>query len=254
MRTVITLFLSIILFHSQHWLYAQETNQPVNHDTWDALLKKYVKENGLVDYQGFISEKETLNQYVTALSENPPNDQWAEEEKLAYWINAYNAFTVKLIVDNYPLKSIKDLNPKLSIPKVSTVWTKEWFKIGQKDFSLDKIEHQVLRKEFEEPRIHFAVNCASFSCPVLRPEAYVASKIEEQLTDQARLFLNDPQRNVITENKVKLSRIFSWFGGDFKKGQSLISFINQYTNTKIREDAKVSYLKYDWRLNDSQNF
>ena len=246
---VITLFLLAILSTVQYRAYAQKPHK-IDHNDWDVLLKKYVKNNGLVDYQAFISEKKALEQYLNTLRKNPPNDQWTTEEKLAYWINAYNAFTVKLIVDNYPLKSIKDLNPTLSIPKISTVWTKEWFKIGQEDFSLDKIEHQILRKKFEEPRIHFAVNCASFSCPVLRPEAYTASKIDQQLTDQAKLFLNDPQRNVITENKVKLSKIFSWFGGDFKKGQSLINFINQYSNTKVREGAKVGYLKYDWRLND----
>lgn len=220
-----------------------------DHGIWNELLEKYVEDNGLVNYKGFISEKAKLEEYLDLLSNNAPGERWTNNEKLAYWINAYNAFTIKLIVDNYPMESIKDLNPSLSIPTVNTVWTKEWFKIGGEDFSLDRIEHKILRKEFEEPRIHFAVNCASISCPVLRPEAYAADKIDRQLDEQARIFLNDPSRNAISKDKVEISKIFSWFGGDFKNGQSLIAFINQYTKVEIDEDAKVRYMKYDWNLN-----
>ena len=229
--------------------YAGSPTAP-SHEIWNGLLTKYVEDDGLVDYQGFISEKTTLEKYLDILSNNAPSDNWSDNEKLAYWINAYNAFTVKLIVDNYPLKSIKDLNPALSVPTVNTIWAKDWFKIGGEDFSLDRIEHKILRKEFEEPRIHFAVNCASFSCPVLRPEAYTASQIDTQLEEQARLFLNDTKRNTITADRIQVSKIFSWFGGDFKKGQSLVQFINRYTDVDINDKAKVKFMKYDWSLND----
>lgn len=221
-----------------------------DHSQWTTLLSKYVEDGGLVNYKGFIEEKSALQDYLDLLSNNAPGESWTQNEKLAYWINAYNAFTVKLIVDNYPLESIKDLNPTLSIPTVNTVWTKEWFQIGGEDFSLDKIEHKILRKEFEEPRIHFAINCASISCPVLRAEAYEADKIDRQLDEQARIFLNDPSRNVISKDKVELSNIFSWFGGDFKNGQTLIEFINKYTRVQVDEEAKVRYMKYDWNLNE----
>ncbi|GAB5524442.1 MAG: hypothetical protein Roseis2KO_23140 [Roseivirga sp.] len=220
-----------------------------DHSAWTKLLSKYVEDNGLVNYQGFINDKAALESYLETLSSNAPGDTWTENEKLAYWINAYNAFTVKLIVDNYPLKSIKDLNPTLSVPTVNTIWSKEWFQIGGQDFSLDRIEHKILRKDFEEPRIHFAVNCASISCPVLRPEAYTADKVDRQLDEQARIFLNDPTRNSITENRIEVSKIFSWFGGDFKKGQSLLEFIDQYTKVDIDDKAKVRFMKYDWNLN-----
>jgi hypothetical protein len=223
------------------------------HDVWNELLNKYVAENGMVNYQGFINEIDKLDAYLDVLSKNAPGESWTENEKLAYWINAYNAYTVKLIAKNYPLKSIKDLNPAISVPTVNTIWAKDWFQIGGKDFSLDRIEHKILRKQFEEPRIHFAVNCASISCPILRAEAYTAENIDRQLDEQARIFLNDSSRNIITEDKVVVSKIFSWFGGDFKKGQSLVQFIDRYTDVDINDKAKVRFKKYDWNLNEANN-
>ncbi len=231
---------------------AQGSNSAPDHSAWTALLSKYVDESGFVDYKGFITDKEALNGYADLLSQNPPNDSWTENQKLAYWINAYNVFTVKLIADNYPVESIKDLNPTLSIPTVRSIWTKEWFKIGEEDFSLDRIEHKILRKDFNEPRIHFAVNCASISCPVLRAEAFIPERIDEQLEEQARIFLNDKSRNEITPTSIRISKIFNWFGGDFKKDQSLIEFLNKYSKTKIDEKAKVRFLSYDWGLNEQK--
>lgn len=245
---ILTLAIAVISCSGGNESFAGSPTAP-DHTAWTNLLTKYVEDNGMVNYQGFINDKAALESYLETLSSNAPGDAWTENEKLAYWINAYNAFTVKLIVDNYPLKSIKDLNPTLSIPTVNSIWSKEWFQIGGEDFSLDRIEHKILRKDFEEPRIHFAVNCASISCPVLRPEAYTADKVDRQLDEQARIFLNDPTRNTITENRIEVSKIFSWFGGDFKKGQSLVEFIDKYTKTDIDEKARVRFMKYDWNLN-----
>ena len=221
-----------------------------DHKLWDELLKKYINNEGFVDYKGMISEKPKLEAYLDILSNNAPNDSWSKNEKLAYWINVYNAFTVKLIVDNYPLESIKDLNPSISLPTVNTIWAKDWFKIGGEDFSLDRVEHKILRKDFEEPRIHFAVNCASYSCPVLRPEAFTAAKVDQQLEEQAISFINDPKRNQITKDRVDISKIFSWFGGDFNNGQTLIQFLNKYSKVKINENAKAKFMDYGWSLND----
>lgn len=222
----------------------------VDHSQWTELLSNYVDDKGLVNYAGLQQDKAALLNYTTHLSQNPPAPSWNKNDQLAYWINAYNAFTVLLIVDNYPIESIKDLNPILSIPTIRSVWTKEWFKIGGKDFSLDQIEHKILRKEFDEPRIHFAINCASYSCPILRREAYEGLRINDQLNEQARLFINDESRNQLTEEEVKLSLVFNWFGGDFKKGQTLIEFLNKYSELKIDNGAKISFVKYDWQLND----
>lgn len=249
---MLILAIAIVSCSGGNQSYAGSPAAP-DHTAWTELLSKYVEDNGLVNYQGFIDDKNQLEAYLEVLSNNAPGDTWTDNEKLAYWINAYNAFTVKLIVDNYPLESIKDLNPTLSVPTVNTIWSKEWFQIGGEDFSLDRIEHKILRKEFEEPRIHFAVNCASISCPVLRPEAYKAKEVDRQLDEQARIFLNDPSRNTITEKRIEVSKIFSWFGGDFKKGQSLVEFIDRYTKVDIDKKAKVRFMKYDWNLNGIEN-
>lgn len=249
---MLILAIAIVSCSGGNQSYAGSPAAP-DHTAWTELLSKYVEDNGLVNYQGFIDDKTQLEAYLEVLSNNAPGDTWTDNEKLAYWINAYNAFTVKLIVDNYPLESIKDLNPTLSVPTVNTIWSKEWFQIGGEDFSLDRIEHKILRKEFEEPRIHFAVNCASISCPVLRPEAYKAKEVDRQLDEQARIFLNDPSRNTITEKRIEVSKIFSWFGGDFKKGQSLVEFIDRYTKVDIDKKAKVRFMKYDWNLNGIEN-
>lgn len=238
--------------HSAEY-YENESPSP-SHEIWDALLKNHVNKEGFVDYKGFLSDKEDLERYLNILDSVRPNaESWTKEERLAFWINAYNAFTIKLIIDNYPLKSIKDLNPLLSIPTVRSIWSKKIFSVGGDKVSLDEIEHGILRKKFNEPRIHFAVNCASFSCPVLRAEAYFPSKINEQLEEQTVLFINDSERNIITANNPKISKIFSWFTKDFKRNGTVIDFLNQYTkDVKIGRGADLDYLDYDWRLNEAE--
>jgi len=220
----------------------------VSHAIWDSLLHKHLNSDGMVNYRGFQQDMDQLEAYLKLLSEHPPAKDWPEAAQLAYWINAYNAFTVKVIADNYPLKSIRELH---TLPGIATIWHKEFFQIGGKPMSLNYIEHEILRKQFDEPRIHFAINCASKSCPVLRNEAYTADKLEAQLTDQARRFLSSPFHNKISPEKVELSKIFSWFRKDFTRHGSLIEFLNQYAPVKIQEDAKISYIDYDWSLNEA---
>ena len=224
---------------------------PPSHQLWDQLVKTHVKANGLVDYKGFIREKPKLESYLKLLSENAPDrSKWSKNEQLAYWINAYNAYTVKLIVDFYPTKSIRDLGPKLKIPLIKDVWHYKFFKIAGVDMSLDEVEHGILRKEFDEPRIHFAINCASISCPPLLNEAFVAEKLEAQLTKVTVAFINDPVRNKLGTQSVQLSSIFSWFTSDFTKRGTLIEFLNKYSKVKIAPNAKVSFLDYNWNLNE----
>ena len=224
---------------------------PPSHQIWDQLVKTHVKPNGMVDYKGFIREKAKLESYLKLLSENAPDRKtWSKNQQLAYWINAYNAFTVKLIVDNYPVKSIRDLGPQLKIPLIKDVWHYKFFKIGGVESSLDEIEHSIIRKEFDEPRIHFAINCASVSCPPLLNEAFTAEKLESQLQKVAIGFINDPTRNKITPDQAQISSIFSWFQGDFTKKGSLIDFLNLYSKVKIKPNAKISHLDYNWNLNE----
>ena len=225
--------------------------KPPTHQAWTELLQLYVDDKGFVDYKGFKNDKKRLENYLNTLSNNAPDPKrWSKPEQLAYWINAYNAYTVKLIVDNYPVESIQDLHPTLKVPGVNTVWHKKFFSIGGQQSSLDEIEHQILRKNFNEARIHFAINCASFSCPLLRNEAYTAEQLEQQLSEQTRLFINDPSRNKISPNELELSKIFSWFKGDFTKEGSLIDFLNTYSKTKIKQDADIDFMDYNWDLNE----
>lgn len=232
-------------------IHIKGTNQVQKGNIWTDLLQKHVRKDGLVDYPGFIADKDKLQSYLTSLSDNPPSDNWSKNDKIAYWLNAYNAFTIKLIVDHYPLKSIKDLGGKHQIIFINTPWDIKFFKIGGKTMTLNRIEHRILRKEFTEPRIHFALNCASLSCPKLRREAYDGSKLDAQLTDQAKEFLSDNSRNQLDAKNPMLSSIFSFYGMDMKKwsGKTLIEFINQYADIKINENASIEYLDYNWNLN-----
>ncbi|MGI9551703.1 MAG: DUF547 domain-containing protein [Aurantibacter sp.] len=213
-----------------------------DHSSWNVLLQKYVDTEGNVNYAGLAKDKGKLEAYLQYLNQNAPSEDWPKNEKLAYYINLYNAATVKLIVDNYPLESIKDLrNP----------WDSKWVLIGGKKYSLGNIEHKILRK-MNEPRIHFAINCASYSCPKLVNKAFLRDTMEEQLEDATIDFINDSSRNVISENKIKLSNIFKWYKGDFTEGGSLIDYLNRYSKTKAGAKAKISYLTYDWGLNESR--
>jgi len=222
---------------------------PVQHAEWDVLVKKHVSKNGMVDYQGFLKDKKQLQVYLDKLSANRPTSKWSKNEKMAFWINAYNAFTVKLILDNYPIKSIKDI--KRGIPFVNSVWDIAFIPMGKEKIDLNYIEHSILRKEFKDPRIHAAINCASFSCPLLRNEAYYASRLDEQLNDAMRKFVNDPQRNQLDKSNIKISKIFSWFAGDFKlNGSSVVDYLNKYAKKRVQPNAKIDFLEYQWELND----
>lgn len=222
------------------------------HTIWDELTKKYVAESGFVDYKGLISEKEKLNEYLHMLSTNHPNETWSSNDRKAYWINAYNAFTIKLIVANYPVETIKDLGGR--IYRVNTPWDIKFINIEGKEYHLNDLEHNILRKEWNDGRIHAAVNCASVSCPKLMQGAYIGSRLDDQLDTQMKDFIHDETKNDISNpKKIKLSKLFRWFSGDFKTdGQSVISFINQYTASPLPESAKIEYLDYDWGLNDRE--
>ncbi len=241
----------MILFSCQSPVVGMAGSTPPSHQLWNELLKSNVKPDGQVDYKGFIREKPKLEKYLKLLSENAPDRKtWSKNEQLAYWINVYNAFTVKLIVDFYPTKSIRDLGPRIKIPLIKDVWHYKFFKIAGVEMSLDEVEHSILRKEFEEPRIHFAINCASVSCPPLLNEAFVVANLENQLTRMATTFINDPTRNKISSQSAQLSPIFSWFKGDFTKKGTLIEFLNRYAKVKLSPNARVTFMEYNWNLNE----
>lgn len=233
-------------FVNHNYLIAQnnqtaDSTENINHDLWDRLLKTHVSDNGKVNYQAFNKDKTSLDEYINLLSKNTPNNHWSKNETLAYWINAYNALTIDLILRHYPIKSIKDIkNP----------WDQRLWKLGNQWYNLNDIEHQILRK-MDEPRIHFAIVCASISCPKLQNYAFTAADLETQLTDSTKAFLADTNRNIITEDHLKLSKIFQWFTKDFKQQYgSVLDFVNVYTEININAKAKTTYLDYNWNLNE----
>lgn len=212
----------------------------VDHAAWHTLVQEHVSDDGTVDYEGFRKNRTALRAYISRLNEDLPTEKWSKNEKLAYWMNAYNAMTVDLILRNLPLSSIKDIDKP---------WDQRLWKLGEKWYNLDDIEHQILRK-MDEPRIHFGINCASFSCPPLLNEAFTAAKVDAQLDFLATQFINDGKRNTITPDRIEISKIFNWFSKDFKQGGDLIAYLNQYSNVTISENAKIRYRDYDWTLNN----
>ncbi|GAC1595548.1 MAG: DUF547 domain-containing protein [Hymenobacter sp.] len=231
--------------------YAVPGAAPVDHSAFDKLLRKHVTEKGLVNYKGFKADEKEFNHYLDLLSKNPPAASWSKPDQMAYWINSYNAYTIRLILDHYPVKSIKDIGSKIKIPFVTTPWAAKFFTIGGKKMSLDEIEHGTLRKKFDDPRIHFALVCASMSCARLRNEAYVGDKLEHQLDDQGRDFVNNPAKNKIGKDAAQLSKYFDWYKGDWEKnGQSVVKWVNKYSTTKMTDATKITYQTYNWSLNE----
>ena len=210
------------------------------HEDWNALLTANVSNTGKVNYNGFKGSQTKLNAYLDKLKSNPPVASWSRNEKMAYWINAYNAFTVKKIVDNYPLGSIQELSG-------GKVWDDKWINIGDKSYSLNEIENGILRPTYKDARIHFAVNCAAKSCPSLHNRAFTAGNIESKLASLTKKFVNNADFNTITAGKVTVSKIFDWYASDFG---DLKEFLNKYSNTPINADAAVDYTEYNWSLNE----
>lgn len=250
------LFISIL---ASFFLFTPIFSEGVDHThkSWDILLKKHVA-NGLVNYRTIQKEEASLNQYLESLSRVTENEynSFSSNQKLAFLINAYNAFTIRLILDHYPVKSITDIGSpfsKLNLLR-GTPWKKEFFKLIGKTRTLDWIEHEKLRKDFDEPRIHFAIVCASFGCPVLSTDAYSAPILEKQLQNAKLIFLNTPSKNSYNADKniLMLSQIFKWFQDDFTKKGTLIEFIQDGFSDKIKADALIDYNEYSWKLNEQK--
>ena len=214
----------------------------VDHSTWDKLLKKHVDNKGLVNYKGFKEDRQQLDSYLNMLSSQEPTKDWSVQEQLAYYINLYNAFTIDLILRNYPVESIQDIN---------NAFTEGFIKVGDTNISLGGVENSILRK-MNEPRIHFAISCASMSCPKLLNEAYTASKINEQLEMVTTEFINS-DKNEISQNQPKVSSLFDWYKKDFKEYGTVSDYINHYSkNTDINSAATLTFKKYDWALNEQK--
>lgn len=269
LRTNFVKYLTLISGLFVLLLSLQVKAEPFSHQAWDALLQKHVRvvNEGLstrADYAGFKQDKVQLDAYLKSLSSVPKAtfSSWSKPEQLAFLINAYNAFTVDLILTKYPdLKSIKELGSWLQSP-----WKKEFFTLLGQKASLDWVEHTLIRggDVYQEPRIHFAVNCASLGCPPLLESAFTAERLEAQLEAQTLRFLKDRQQNRLEGKKLAVSSIFKWYEEDFEKAwggyNALSEFLVQYAQALAlspdaskalsRGELRITFLDYDWGLND----
>lgn len=260
MRHLLRLLLGTFLVTSL--AAAQDAAFDQEHTLLTELLQEHV-EGERVDYVELKKDGAKLRRYLRTLEGVTPTSmrRWTRAQKMAFWINAYNAYTLKLIVDNYPLDTIKDLGGWFSTP-----WEKRFIPLptfhpqGKKEkLSLDDIEHEILRVEFPDARVHAAVNCASASCPALLDEAYTGARLEEQLDAQVKRWLADTTRNRFDreKNTIHVSKIFDWFEEDFERGESTVpKWVARYAPAKEAEwlraakKIKVKYLDYSWKLND----
>ena len=210
------------------------------HDRWETLLQRYVDDDGRVAYRSLRRESESvLDAYLQSLEVIAPSTL-SPPEQIAFWLDAYNARVVRGILDGYSAEGIIGRKRFFAFYR---------FRLAGAQRTLDEIEHEILRKQFAEPRVHFALVCASTSCPKLRREAYRGDRLDAQLDDQVRMFLSDPHRNQIGPGDIiRLSAIFKWFGDDFIKAKgSVLAFIHQYVPGA--GNPRIEYLDYDWTLN-----
>ncbi|MFM2590960.1 DUF547 domain-containing protein [Vibrio sp. TBV020] len=260
MIRIIALLLTLTSFHlfavpkSELWAFWQQSNQEntttISHQDWQNFLDNYLVKDGgytLVKY-GSVSnqDKQKLNQYIESLEKIDPRE-YSLKEQYAYWVNLYNAITVDLILDDYPVKSITKLGGLFSFGP----WGDEVATVAGKDLTLNDIEHRILRPIWNDPRTHYAVNCASLGCPNLQPNAFTSENTEQLLEIAAQEFINSDKGVLITGNKTQLSSIYDWFSDDFGSKQELVQHLAKYRPELANLNGKFSY-EYDWDLNDKK--
>lgn len=210
--------------------------------SWDTFLKKYVSVSGDVDYKSIKANKKELEAITKAFSETSVLTSWSKNDQLAFWINAYNVFTIDLIVNHYPIKSIQNLDG-------GKPWDVKRIAIGGKKYSLNNIENDIIRPQFKDARIHFAVNCAAKSCPPILNSAFFGKTLDEQLDAVTKKFISNTKYQNITPGKMTLSKIFDWYKVDFG---DIFTFINKYNAIKVNKNTAIVYKDYDWSLNDKK--
>ncbi len=217
----------------------EEAPNAFSHAIFDKLLKKYVNATGNVNYAGFKRDKAKLKNYLNLLQKANPN-KLSRKEQIAFWINAYNAHTIYLVIQKYPITSILKING-------GKVWTTKKLNIGgRKSITLSKIEKTILIGKYKEPRIHFAINCAAKSCPPLMNKAWTGARLNADLKKMTQKFINNKKFNSISSKKANLSKIFEWYKKDFG---NVATFINKYSASKISRNTKITYAEYNWNLN-----
>ncbi|MDF2153237.1 DUF547 domain-containing protein [Vibrio sp. CAU 1672] len=233
-----------------YWKQSNEANQsPISHQEWQQLLDNYLVEQGentLFRYSKVSSaDKTQLKQYLQRLAQIDPR-QYNKAEQYAYWVNLYNAITIDLILDNYPVKSITKLGGLFSFGP----WDEHVVNINGKELTLNDIEHRILRPIWQDPRTHYAVNCASLGCPNLQLQAFTAANTQALLDQAARAFINSRKGVTIKGNTARLSSIYDWFADDFGGEAQLFRHIGQYAPQYQDFSGRVKY-DYDWDLNQA---
>ena len=228
---------------------------------WGSFLKQYVRD-GKVNYKNIQKFPQVFQSIVQSLEKVSAKEYvaWSDPQKKAFWINAYNIQAIKLVLDHYPLKRSLGLQairyPANSIQQIPDVWNQEVMTILGKRVSLNYIENEILRKEFKDPRVHFAIVCASLGCPVLRGAPYTFDQLDIQWNDQVEKFVQNPKKANYDSrsNTLYVSPIFKWFRDDFEKVGGIIVFVRKYmpSSVKLSDDAKIQWLDYDWSLNEQK--
>ena len=243
---------------------AQNDVLPISYGDYAYVLSRYVNEQGLVDYTGLKADQAQLNSFLETIADLKPSrfTTWSQNDQIAFYINAYNALTLKSVLNQYPVASIR---------KIPGVWSKTEHAVLGKQLTLNDIEHKILRKNFNEPRIHFALVCASLGCPRLPGEPFTGKKLEAQLQSETMRFLSLASNFKMTKEEIYLSSIFEWYGKDFEskyktndrfKGQSVtdravlnliyLHSSNELKDALVSREFSIRYLDYEWALNDQK--
>lgn len=221
-------------------LFALSTNAQPNYKTIAPFFKKYISEEGIIDYVKLKKNNSELAKTLKKLTSMPPQEDWHRNEKLAYWLNIYNLQMISMLVENYPTKNIMDLYG-------GKIWQVKCLEIAGKSYCLDEIEHDIIRKELKEPRIHFALYSGAVSSPALLNEVFTPANMNENFETLTKRFINSPN-NSITSEKAELSQVFQWYKDDFK---DIVTFVNKYAKTKINAATEIAYLDFNWDLKEA---
>ncbi|GAB3227485.1 DUF547 domain-containing protein [Hymenobacter seoulensis] len=220
------------------------------HAPWSKLLQQHVTPDGRLNYDGLLDEEDMLLGYLTSLRKVKPDPQtWTPDETKAFWVNTYNAAATYLVLQYYPVASINDIRVK-TVGGLKSPWEAPVVTVGGQAYTLNQIEREMLRDTFHDPRVHFALMYGAASCPPLLTEAYSGARLNEQLDNQARRFLNDPAYNQLTPQHVRLSGLFEAYSAEFGTEADLVAFLNRYGSTPIEPGAKIEFLSFSWALND----
>jgi len=230
----------LLAFHSTFILLAQST--AAMHQSWNEVLQKHVDKQGIVDYNG-IKNNTSFHRYTGMLKKVKGADGYAEKDAMAYWINVYNTFVIKLIIDN---------NETASIKNIPNAFEEKFISLPSGRYSLNDIENNILRNTYKDARIHFVLVCGAVSCPPLHDEAITDQNLDKKLDQLTKAFITNPKFNQITENHLKISELFKWYETDFGAAGGVRAFVKKHSGINVSKTATIEYLPYNWDLNSKK--